>query len=958
MNRKWIIFGGIAAVAAVLAFLLWPRGVDDRGGGARATGGAGGAATRTTGGAAVARGGVDGVVVDAGGAPVAGAVVRVAAGRGGADEDDDALAPTARTGRDGRFAIDAAAGEHTVTASAAGHAPAETTAAVAAGARASVELRLGLGGVVVKGVVADATGGTVDGAQLILAPEAGVLRADGRRALAAHSGADGAFALGVTPGRYRVTTSHPEYVPDVRTLEVGPGGGTLDVALVPGGVVEGTVRDRASGAAVGGARVAYSREVVRDGPMGQAATEERGRGTVTAGSDGRFRVAGLGAGRILLTATTADDRASDEPAEVLLGIAETAADVDVFVAPALAIAGRVVDEAGAPVAGATVMVSARGEAGGQRTDADGRFRAQGLQVGRYHLIAEADDALASAPVEVELVDRSVDAVTLTVKRGAFVTGRVDPAGVAEVFVRPPDEADFKLGGSPAMMRLELGGGPRTRTAPDGSYRLGPFAPGPVRLGARAADGRRGELDVEVPTAGLAGAVITLQARGSIAGRVVGGGGAPVPDAVVSLKRRATGPSRTVIVNGLDLGADRAPCDSQGRFVIAGLDAGSWELTVLDGRGGAMAFDRRGKQADVDAPEVVELAVDEQKQGVELQVQVNDGEIAGVVVGPDGKAVPDAWVSVSAAMMAMTGAPGGRLPGGARRGPAPDDGGSAGARPGPRPDGPRPGDPGPDGPVPGGPDDEGPRSMMVAEIVTSDAGDLRAGEVPPVLTDSAGRFVVRGLRHGRYRVAAEGLRGGARGALDDVETGTDVTVKLRTLSLLRGTVTRAGKPVVDYRVTVEGPTRKGRAVHDDGGAFSLQGLDPGTYQVLVKARDGSGSATATVEAGKEVTVAIELRGDGTITGTMLDAAGAPVAGAMVVVTPRQPPGETMIALDEMPPMTGADGGFRVSAEPGPRTLLILGDQGPLIRRDVDVVDGQVLELGTLRPDPDPDGPPAP
>ncbi|MCB9573019.1 MAG: carboxypeptidase regulatory-like domain-containing protein [Kofleriaceae bacterium] len=522
-----------------------------------------------------------------------------------------------------------------------------------------------------RGTVSDATGGTIDGALIVLAPEEGILRADGRRAVAAVTGADGAFAVGVVPGRYRLTASHPEYVDDVRSLEIGPGGATVDVALVPGGVVEGTVRDRASGAPVAGARVGYSREVVRAGPMGGAAAEARGRGEVVAGADGGFRIAGLGAGRIVLTATTDDDRASDEPAEVLLGVAETATGVDVFVGPALSIAGRVVDDAGAPVPGAEVSLEARGEARMIEADAAGAFVARGLQPGRFALVASSDDALPGEPASVELVDRPVDAVTLTVRRGAFVTGRVDPAGPAEVFVRPPDDDDAPSPLGAGMFRLAMGG-PRARTAPDGTFRLGPFEPGKVELGARAADGRRGELDVDVAATGKDGVVIPLEARGRIAGRVVSRAGAPVPGAVVSLKR-AAGSSRTLVVNGVDMDADRAPCDDDGYFAIAGLDAGTWELRVLDARGGAVAFDR-GKGGDADAPERVELAGGQAKDGVTLTVAVNDGVIRGVVVGPDGQPVADAWVTVEAAGLGIPGLPGGRLPG--------PGGGAAGGGPGP------------------------------------------------------------------------------------------------------------------------------------------------------------------------------------------------------------------------------------------------------------------------------------
>ncbi|MCA9678354.1 MAG: carboxypeptidase regulatory-like domain-containing protein, partial [Myxococcales bacterium] len=240
----------------------------------------------------------------------------------------------------------------------------------------------------------------------------------------------------------------------------------------------------------------------------------------------------------------------------------------------------------------------------------------------------------------------------------------------------------------------------------------------------------------------------------------------------------------------------------------------------------------------------------------------------------------------------------------------------------------------------------PRRVMVAEVVLDDGAGSRAGEIPPVLTGADGRFEVGGLRHGHYRVGAEGLRGGARGAVADVETGSDVTVKLVTLSVLRGTVTLGGAPVADYAVTVEGPTRKQQTVHAADGAFTMRGLDPGTYQVEAKAREASGAATATIEAGKEATVAIELHADGKVTGKVVDAAGAPMAGLMVIVTPRQAPGETMISLDEPPPQTGADGAFVVTSKAGPRTLLVLGPQGPAVRQDLDVEDGKTVDLGTL------------
>jgi hypothetical protein len=220
----------------------------------------------------------------------------------------------------------------------------------------------------------------------------------------------------------------------------------------------------------------------------------------------------------------------------------------------------------------------------------------------------------------------------------------------------------------------------------------------------------------------------------------------------------------------------------------------------------------------------------------------------------------------------------------------------------------------------------------------------------VLTDGEGRFVVKNLRRGKYRVNAEGLRGGARGSVAGVETGSDVTVRLQTLSKLKGVVTMGGAPVVDYALSVDGPTRKRRQVHDDEGDFVMSGLDPGEYTVEARTPAGTGKATATIEAGKEATIAIEIQAPGTVKGTLVDASGAPVAGRMVIVGPRQAAGSMSIELGEPPPTTGADGSFVATSDPGPRTLFVLGPDGPDVRKDLDVVAGKTIDLGTLTAEP--------
>jgi hypothetical protein len=665
---------------------------------------------------------------------------------------------------------------------------------------------------------------------------------------------------------------------------------------------------------------------VVQGALGRGGASERERGEVTAAADGTFRISGLGAGRIVLRGETDDDRASTEPTEVLLGVAETATEVDVFLEPALSIRGRVSYDDGTPAAGAMVQMAARGEAGGTTAAADGTFHFTGVQPGEYMLRAEADDAPSGADVKVTVADAPVTDVALTVTRGAYVTGRVEPAGLAEItVVRPEDDAMMM---PRAFMRADFAGGPAARTASDGSFRIGPFPPGKVTLAGKAPDGRRGKVDVDVTAKGADGVVIALEEKLHIAGRVVTNSGKSVAGAVVTLRRAAEGASRTMIVNGVDVGADRAPTGPDGTFQVSGLDPGTWELTVLDPRGAPYAFDRKN---DPDSPERVVLPAGQSKDGVELRVEAEDGVIQGVVLGPDGAPAPDTWVTAAVEEAWVPGVGRMRMAG---DGPPP-----AGAPPPPEHSH-------------ADHDEEGPHSVM---ITVMDDGGPRAGEIPPVLTDESGRFTISGLRHGEYRLSAEGLRGAARGGLTGVKTGSDVTIKMQTLSKLRGTVTMNGAPVTDFRVSVEGPTRKEKQVHDSGGAFAITALDPGDYDVVARSPVGEGRAKATITAGQETQVELTITGDGRVVGTLLDAQGAPLAGRMVALGERMSAGEMRIELSGDPPMTGADGKFSVASPAGPRTMFILGESGPELRKDVDVVAGKTVDLGTINPDPGSLGP---
>src|SRR5690606_31128702 len=112
--------------------------------------------------------------------------------------------------------------------------------------------------------------------------------------------------------------------------------------------------------------------------------------------------------------------------------------------------------------------------------------------------------------------------------------------------------------------------------------------------------------------------------------------------------------------------------------------------------------------------------------------------------------------------------------------------------------------------------------------------------PPVLTDQNGLFVIKDLRRDRnYNLIAEGERGGARATLESVAPNTRVTLTLEQLSGIEGVVTLDGKPVEQYSIELSGPTQREKQVVHPQGRFALDRLDPGKYELFVRAEAGAG-----------------------------------------------------------------------------------------------------------------------
>lgn len=618
--------GGALAVAvgiAALVALFGAVGGSDGGGGGRGSaggGGGGGAAGpvvtpgpgRSSHAAAVvpsvwtAAGPttrpVAGVVVDEGGAPVAGAEVALDPA---AVLDGD---PPQRTVTDaaGRFVLAPRWHEvAVVTARAAGY----TDAAVLIDPRgrrgaATDDLVLVLSGCAdrVVGVVTDAGGGAIAGARVRRA----VPGTAGRWGVATGGDVDGRFALCVPPGPSTLVLGAPGYEHVVRTVVVH-GTQALDVALVPEARFGGVVVDERSGAPVVGAQVALWPHVRASGSGGD-------RSAVT-GLDGRFAIDGLAAGPYQLTAWAAD-HASVIIDDVVVAPAVDAPERTIALAPAITVRG-VVAVGGAPAAGLQVWLEQPGGqprvmSGQQVTAADGSFTLARVPA-VAGLVPRVRDHRVVAPATVD--PRGGASLAIVVDAVAEVHGVVVRDG------RPVPDAELSLGG-PSVARAD-GRGRFTLALAPGRYQL---------FGVSTAAGAfsRTPVELTVPTTGEI--TVALDSGGAIVGRVVDADGRAVPGVEVSAQEQAsddTGRCTTAIDGG---------------FVIDALSGGRYQLRVDPYLGAATPL------AWVGAPPALVVVADGGARvgPVVVRVERAASEIAGVVVDAVGAPVPDAFVRVGPA----------------------------------------------------------------------------------------------------------------------------------------------------------------------------------------------------------------------------------------------------------------------------------------------------------------------
>jgi len=567
-------------------------------------------------------GSIAGRVADAAGAPIAGAVVCASTNAGAGGPMPFALGePTcAPAGEDGRYRIaDLSPARLTIFASAPGHRPTTYTSPDPARARwidlrqgeerAGVDITLVRGGVEVRGLVKDVSGGPVAGALVTIQGFLG----SHQTAAVTRSDAEGAFSAWMEEG-YCMARATADGYSEGSQHGIVPGP-PLEILLTPGSVLVGRVIEAESGEPIAGAQVTPGMEQ-RWGP-GEVKP-------VSSDAEGRFRIAGMAPGRYKPAARAAGGYGQAR-ASVVLGIGQTSSEVVIEMHPASSVAGRVeVAPGGGPCTSGSVSLIHEGSGMLHAVlGADGSARFEGTLPGSYQVMVHCQDH-ASEPSypAVEVGEADVEGLVWTVRAGLSLRGRV-----VDREDKPVRAAVHAVPVEMSMMRS----GAVAQSEDDGSFVLRGLLPGKHGVTAYSnAHVRPEPVQVELVDERTPEVTLVMDSGGSIEGTVTDEDRRPIAGAEIMVMAQQPGwggpPSRSL---------------ADGTFVIKGVPPGAYRVWAMQG-GTGMPLRTPG-QAGEGEPGVAVTVKAGAGARVSLVVERQNGEIHGRVVDESGAPVADAFV---------------------------------------------------------------------------------------------------------------------------------------------------------------------------------------------------------------------------------------------------------------------------------------------------------------------------
>ncbi len=413
------------------------------------------------------------------------------------------------------------------------------------------------------------------------------------------SASDGSFTIdGLLPGQHMVIGVSDEHGQTMAPFQA-PGRG-LTLKLAGAGVVKGRVLDE-SGEPVTAGNVRPFQATYYSYPYSQVHA---------LGTDGTFSVP-LPKGDWIFRVETPDGRVSaDTPAVVAL---DETTEIEIRMPPVFVVRGVVVDGAGSHVEGAAVYVMQGGfpptpsREFWARTDEDGSFEIAGLPEGATGLHVE-HPAYSKGTFDAVATPRgSATTVRVVVLPGATLEGLVRDATGAPV---AGQQVTAQLGGQFLTPRS-------TWSGPDGRYRLTPLDAGEWTIGAGPLGAPVASRKVTLAGGTTVTVDLDLPATTGVLTGLVLVGGLPAVGAEV------------VVSDARGIGSGKAIADAEGRFRVEGLALGAVRV---------QAIAANGARADASAT----LAADAPS---EVTIEIGTATLRARIVDPDGNAVSGVFANL-------------------------------------------------------------------------------------------------------------------------------------------------------------------------------------------------------------------------------------------------------------------------------------------------------------------------
>ncbi len=261
-----------------------------------------------------------------------------------------------------------------------------------------------------------------------------------------------------------------------------------------------------------------------------------------------------------------------------------------------AVSGRVIDEAGKPIAKARISTAAGawGDWSGNNdrkadisSDEQGKFTLPALPVGTHTLAAIDGEHAPAQSSPVTVGDRPIANVEIVMKAGGVVAGKVvDSAG------KPVAFAMVRLAGTGQQMWASAR---QTTSDKRGEFELRGLTRAKLQARAESDTAASKLVDVDLTTQTASRDVtLTLDVTGSISGTVVDDTGAPVPEVQVNAfpDIMSGAPTESLALAGMS----SATSDGAGTFTIHGLPDGAYRLWAARSNGNNQEWGQQGTVA--------------------------------------------------------------------------------------------------------------------------------------------------------------------------------------------------------------------------------------------------------------------------------------------------------------------------------------------------------------------------